>query len=74
VSVLRRKEADPLSTPLRDLIAVFDGMSRRPVLPRATGDAGVALAFQRRHPEFFVYRYEALVGAEVVPRLDRCLM
>jgi hypothetical protein len=64
VSLLRRKETDPSSTPLCDIIDLFDRMSRRPVLPRATRDAGVALDFQRHHPDFFRYRYEDLVRAD----------
>ena len=64
VRILRAKEADPSSTPLRDIIRVFDSMARRPILPRATGDAGVALDFQRRHPDFFPYRYEDFVRSD----------
>ncbi len=64
VNLLRRKEADPSRTPLLDIIALFDGMSRRPMLPRATRDAGVALEFERRHADFLPYRYEDLVRAD----------
>ena len=64
VGILLAKEADPSSTPLRDIIRVFDSMSRRPILPRATGDAGVALDFQRRHPDFLPCRYEDFVRSD----------
>lgn len=64
VNLLRRKEADPAGTPLKDIIDFFDRMSQRPVLPRATRDAGVALDFQRQHPRVFAYRYEDLVRAD----------
>ncbi len=64
VRLLRRKEADPLSTSLGDIIDLFDRMSRRPLMPRATQDAGVALEFQRDHAEFLPYRYEDLIGAD----------
>ena len=67
VSVLRRKEADPQGTPLCDIIALFDRMSKRAVLPRATRDAGVALDFQRQHADLFPYRYEDLVRAHYAP-------
>jgi len=67
VNLLRRKEADPAGTPLRDIIDRFDRMAQRAVLPRATRDAGVALDFQRQHGNLFGYRYEDLVRADYTP-------
>lgn len=64
VQLLRRKEATPLSTPLVEVIGLFDRMCRRPLLPRATHDAAVALEFQRGHSDFVPYRYEDLIRAD----------
>ena len=64
VELLRRKEADPAGTPLREIIDLFDRMAKRAVLPRCTRDAGVALDFQRQHRNLFGYRYEDLVRAD----------
>ena len=64
VNLLRRKEADPAGTPLREIIDLFDRMAKRAVLPRCTRDAGVALDFQRQHGNLFGYRYEDLVRAD----------
>jgi hypothetical protein len=72
VRILRAKEADPSKTPLRDIIRVFDSVARRPILSRATGDAGVALDFQRRHPEFVPYRYEDFVRSDF-GTIESCL-
>jgi hypothetical protein len=61
VNLVRRKEADPARTPIKAIVDLFDDMSHRAVLPRATEDPGVALEFQRRRPDFIRYRYEHLV-------------
>jgi hypothetical protein len=67
VDILRRKEADPLSVPLRDIIELFDRMSSRRLLARATDAAARAFDFQRRYPNCFRYRYEDLVRAHWEP-------
>lgn len=64
VSLLRRKEANSSSTSLGDIIDLFDRMSHRPLLPRATEDPGMALGFQRHEPDFIPYRYEDLVRTD----------
>ena len=74
MDLLRRKEADPRGTPLVDLIDLFDGMSRRAMRPRATEDPGVALEFQRSHPDYVRVpirepRPRRFLGRRVLPRV-----
>jgi len=64
VGLVRRKEADPASVSMGELIRMYDGVARRAIFPRATQDPGVALEFQRSHPDYLCYRYDDLIRAE----------
>jgi hypothetical protein len=64
VNLLRRKEANPQSMPLLDVINIIDALASRNLLRRAIEVANIAINFRDINPDYFHYRYEDLIYAD----------
>jgi hypothetical protein len=64
VQLLRRKEAEPHSVSLLQIIDLADRITGRDLRARSVATADLVLDFQRSHADYFVYRYEDFVRAD----------
>lgn len=67
VGLLRKKEADPKSVSLLELIGLFNRLKGVDTLGRLTKRATRGLEFHAERPDYFVYRYEDLVQSAFAP-------
>ena len=67
VRLLRRKEAEPHNVSLLEIIDLLDRICGRGVLRRTATAGDLALEFQRGHADYFMFRYEDFVCADLAP-------